>query len=108
MKYSELICFEPIDSVKVLRDADDLSAARRDVETLVVSSRLAEQLTEVIFPNLDLDNPRDPKGILVAANYGTGKTHLMSVVSSNVDGVVGVGRGHGLTDLDVDDSAATG
>ena len=82
MKYSELICFEPIDSVKVLRDADDLSAARRDVETLVVSSRLAEQLTEVIFPNLDLDNPRDPKGILVAANYGTGKTHLMSVVSS--------------------------
>jgi hypothetical protein len=82
MKYSELISFEPIDSVKVLRDADDLGAARRDVETLVVSSRLAEQLTDVIFPNLDLDNPRDPKGILVVANYGTGKTHLMSVVSS--------------------------
>jgi hypothetical protein len=82
MKYSELISFEPIDSVKVLRDADDLTAARRDVETLVVSSRLAEQLTDVIFPNLDLDNPRDPKGILVVANYGTGKTHLMSVVSS--------------------------
>ena len=82
MKYSELISFEPIDSVKVLRDADDLAAARRDVETLVVSTRLAEQLTDVIFPNLDLDNPRDPKGILVVANYGTGKTHLMSVVSS--------------------------
>ena len=82
MKYSELISFEPIDSVKVLRDADDLAAARRDVETLVVASRLSEQLTDVIFPNLDLDNPRDPKGILVVANYGTGKTHLMSVVSS--------------------------
>ncbi len=82
MKYNELISFEPIDSVKVLGDADDLTAARRDVETLVVSSRLAEQLTNVIFPNLDLDNPRDPKGILVVANYGTGKTHLMSVVSS--------------------------
>jgi hypothetical protein len=82
MRYDELISFEPIDSVKVLRDADDLAAARRDVETLVVSPRLASQLTDVILPNLNLDDPRDPKGILVVANYGTGKTHLMSVVSS--------------------------
>ncbi len=82
MKYSDLISFEPIDSVKVLRDADDVSAARRDVETLVISPRLAEQLTEVILPNLNLDEPRDAKGILVVANYGTGKTHVMSVVSA--------------------------
>lgn len=82
MKYGELISFEPIDSVKVLRDADDLAAAKRDVETLVVSPRLASQLSDVILPNLNLDDPRDPKGILVVANYGTGKTHLMSVVSS--------------------------
>ena len=46
MKYRDLISFEPIDSVKVLRDAEDLESARRDVETLVVSPRLAEQLTE--------------------------------------------------------------
>ncbi len=82
MKYRDLISFEPIDSVKVLRDAEDLDAARRDVETLVVSPRLAEQLTEVILPNLDLDSAPDAKGMLVVANYGTGKTHLMSVVSS--------------------------
>ena len=82
MKYRDLISFEPIDSVKVLRDAEDLEAARRDVETLVVSPRLAEQLTEVILPNLDLDTAPDAKGMLVVANYGTGKTHLMSVVSS--------------------------
>jgi hypothetical protein len=82
MKYGELISFEPIDSVKVLRDADDLAAARRDVETLVVSPQLGSVLSNVIMPNLDLDDPRDPKGILVVANYGTGKTHLMSVVSS--------------------------
>ena len=62
MKYGELIAFEPIDSVKVLRDADDLAAARRDVETLVVSPRLAEQLTDVILPNLKLDEPIDAKG----------------------------------------------
>ena len=82
MKYSDLISFEPIDSVKVLRDAEDLELARRDVETLVVSPRLAEQLTEVILPNLDLDTAPDAKGMLVVANYGTGKTHMMSVVSS--------------------------
>jgi hypothetical protein len=82
MKYGELISFEPIDSVKVLRDADNLAEGRRDVETLVVSPRLASQLSDVILPNLNLDDPRDPKGILVVANYGTGKTHLMSVVSS--------------------------
>lgn len=82
MKYRDLIAFEPIDSVKVLRDAEDPEAARQDVETLVVSPRLAEQLTEVVLPNLDLDAAPDAKGMLVVANYGTGKTHLMSVVSS--------------------------
>ena len=82
MKYRDLISFEPIDSIKVLRDAEDLEKARRDVETLVVSPRLAEQLTGVILPNLDLDTAPDAKGMLVVANYGTGKTHLMSVVSS--------------------------
>ena len=82
MKYGELISFEPIDSVKVLREADDPSAARRDVETLVVSPRLAEQLTQIVFPNLNLDEPRDAKGVLVVANYGTGKTHVMSVISA--------------------------
>jgi len=82
MKYGDLIAFEPIDSVKVLRDADDLSAARSDVDTLVISPALRKQLTDLILPNLDLDNAPDAKGILVVANYGTGKTHLMSVVSS--------------------------
>ena len=82
MKYTELIAFEPIDSVKVLREADDLAAARRDVETLVISPKLGDALTEVILPNLNLDEPRDAKGILIVANYGTGKTHVMSVVSA--------------------------
>jgi len=70
MEYGELIAFEPIDSVKVLRDSDDPAAARRDVETLVVSPRLAEQLTEVILPNLNLDEPRDPKGQVVGRIAG--------------------------------------
>ena len=82
MKYRDLVSFEPIESVKVLRDAEDLEKARRDTETLVVSPRLAEQLTGLILPNMNLDTAPDAKGMLVVANYGTGKTHLMSVVSS--------------------------
>ncbi len=103
MKYSELIEFEPIDSVKVLREADNLDAARRDVETLVISPRLGEQLNEVIFPNLNLDEPLDAKGILVVANYGTGKTHIMSVVSSLAQHAELVDD---LTSADVRDAAA--
>jgi len=64
MKYNELIAFEPIDSVKVLREADDLAAARLDVETLVISPKLGDALTEIILPNLNLDEPLDAKGIL--------------------------------------------
>ena len=82
MKYRDLVSFEPIESVKVLRDAEDLEKARRDTETLVVSPRLAEHLTGLILPNMNLDTAPDAKGMLVVANYGTGKTHLMSVVSS--------------------------
>ena len=82
MKYRDLVSFESIEQVKELRHADDLAEARRDVETLVVSPRLAEQLTGLILPNMDLDSAPDAKGLLIVANYGTGKTHLMSVVSS--------------------------
>ena len=82
MKYRDLVSFEPIEAVKVLREAEDLETARRDTETLVVSPRLAEQLTGLILPNMNLDTAPDAKGMLVVANYGTGKTHLMSVVSS--------------------------
>ena len=82
MKYRDLVSFESIEQVKELRHADDLAEARRDVETLVVSPRLAEQLTGLILPNMDLDSAPDARGLLIVANYGTGKTHLMSVVSS--------------------------
>ncbi|MDP3984519.1 MAG: DUF6079 family protein, partial [Acidimicrobiia bacterium] len=66
---------------KVLVEADDLDQAKDDVRTFVISDRMADQLIHVIFPNLQFDDPVDQRGLLVVANYGTGKTHLMSVVS---------------------------
>lgn len=82
MKYAELIEFEPIESIIKLRAADAHDSARRLVETFVISDRMAEQLTDLVIPNLCYDLPADNKGLLVVGNYGTGKSHLMSVVSS--------------------------
>ena len=82
MKYSELIQFEPIESVVQLREADSASDARRLVETFVISERMAELLNDLVFPQLQFTRPADNKGILVVGNYGTGKSHLMAVISA--------------------------
>ncbi|MFN2469626.1 MAG: DUF6079 family protein [Gaiellaceae bacterium] len=82
LKYAELIAFEPIDSVKVLTEADSEDLARRDVSTFVISPQMRRMLVEQLLPHLRLDGSVDTKGVLVVANYGTGKTHLMSTISS--------------------------
>ena len=82
MKYGDLIQFEPIESVIQLRDADEATAARQLVETYVISEEMAEKLTGLVLPQLQFDQPTDNKGLLVVGNYGTGKSHLMSVISA--------------------------
>ncbi len=82
MKYGELIQFEPIESVVQLRDADEAAAARKLVSTYVISDEMAEKLTSLVIPQLQFDRPVDNKGLLVVGNYGTGKSHLMSVISA--------------------------
>lgn len=82
MKYGSLIQFDPIESVVQLRDADKLGAAHQLVSSYVISNEMAERLTQLVIPQLQFDQPVDNKGLLVVGNYGTGKSHLMSVVSS--------------------------
>lgn len=81
MKYGDLIKFEPIESVVQLRDANEMSAARQLVKTYVISQEMAEKLTGLVIPQLQFEQPADNKGLLVVGNYGTGKSHLMSVIS---------------------------
>lgn len=81
MKYGDLIQFEPIESVVQLRDADEATAARQLVETYVISEEMAEKLVGLVIPQLQFEQPTDNKGLLVVGNYGTGKSHLMSVIS---------------------------
>ena len=82
MKYGDLIQFDPIESVVQLRDADQTESARRLVATYVISDEMAEKLTGILFPHLQFEHPADNKGVLVVGNYGTGKSHLMSVISA--------------------------
>lgn len=82
MKYGDLIQFDPIESVVQLRDANKSSAAHHLVNTYVISEEMAERLTQLVIPQMQFDQPVDNKGLLVVGNYGTGKSHLMSVVSS--------------------------
>jgi len=82
INYGDLIQFDPIESVVQLRDADEVDAARQLVKTYVISEEMAEKLTNLVIPHLRFDQPVDNKGLLVVGNYGTGKSHLMSVISS--------------------------
>ena len=82
MKYKDLIQFDPIESVVQLRDADKSDAARHLVSTYVISEEMAERLTDIVIPQLQFEQPVDNKGLLIVGNYGTGKSHLMSVISS--------------------------
>ena len=81
MKYSDLVRFEPIESVIQLEQADSPAAVRQLVQTFVVSKRMSEQLCELVIPNLQFESPADNKGVLIVGNYGTGKSHLLSMIS---------------------------
>ncbi|NLO77847.1 MAG: ATP-binding protein, partial [Methanomicrobiales archaeon] len=82
MKYQDVISFEPIESVIKLVDSEVKATARHLVKTYVISDEMAERLTTVVVPQLQFDEPADNMGLLVVGNYGTGKSHLMSVISS--------------------------
>jgi hypothetical protein len=82
MKYSELITFQPIESVIQLRDANRQASAKKLVASYVISNEMSQRLSEVVIPHLQYEKPHDNKGILIVGNYGTGKSHLLSVLSS--------------------------
>ncbi len=82
MKYRDLIQFEPIERVIQLRDANQEDRARAFVSTFVISDVMAGRLKDLVLPHMRIDAPGDTKGLLVVGNYGTGKSHLMSVLSA--------------------------
>ncbi|OAA30191.1 hypothetical protein AT15_00350 [Kosmotoga arenicorallina S304] len=82
MKYGDLIQFDPVETVAQLKDANDKNKAANFVSTYVISNQMADNLRNVVFENLQFETPRDSKGLMIVGNYGTGKSHLMAVISS--------------------------
>jgi hypothetical protein len=82
MQYSELIQFESLESVIEIRDANQADKAKQLVSTYVISNEMAFRLINLVFVQLRLDQLSDNKGLLIIGNYGTGKSHLMAVISS--------------------------
>jgi len=82
VKYSELISFDPIETVIQIRDADDPCMAEKLVKTYVMSDGMASAINDRIISQLSLEEVVDNKGVFLVGNYGTGKSHLMSVISA--------------------------
>lgn len=82
MRYADLVQFDPIETVVQLRESDQQDKARGLVRSYVISKDMAERLRDVLFPNLLLEGNADSRGVLVVGNYGSGKSHLMSVISA--------------------------
>ena len=82
MRYRDVVTYQPIGSVVQLREAAGAEKARELVSSYVISDRMAEQMVEIIFPQLQFEKPVDNRGLLILGNYGTGKSHLMSLLSA--------------------------
>jgi hypothetical protein len=82
MLYRDLVQFTPIESIIQLRDAEKEPAAKSLVQSYVISDAMANKLVDMAFPQLQFERPQDNKGVLIVGNYGTGKSHLMSVISA--------------------------
>lgn len=82
MKYSELINFQPIEDIIQLMSANNDDKAKEYVRSYVISDQMAENMKTAIIDQLQMDEVVDNHGVLIVGNYGTGKSHLMSVISS--------------------------
>lgn len=81
MKYQDLIQFESVTEVIQLLKANQKETAAQLVDTYVISDRMADVILHRILPALKLTE-NDGRGLFIVGNYGTGKSHLMAVISS--------------------------
>lgn len=81
MKYKELINFEPITEVVQFAQTEQDEYQKNLVKTFSFSESFSNILIPLMIRNLDYTKQGETFGLQVVGNYGTGKTHLMSLVS---------------------------
>ncbi len=86
MKYRDLIRFQPIENLLRIDDTADPQTAAALADTFAVSLETRAAIAERILPQLHLEPPG--RGILLMGSYGTGKTHLMSLIAGVAEGTL--------------------
>jgi len=81
MKYKELLNFEPITEVVKFSRTSESDYQKSLVKTFVFSDTFKNHLIPLMIRNLDFNHSGESFGLQVVGNYGTGKSHLMSLVS---------------------------
>lgn len=87
MKYRDLIHFEPInevvqfDLIKNGNEEDKTNYKRSLISNFVFSDTYEKVIIPEICRNLDYTASYDTFGLQIVGNYGTGKSHLMSLFS---------------------------
>lgn len=81
MKYNELIHFDPIDEIIKFGQLENEDYRAKLVKTFVCSQTFEDYIIPQICSQLDLNTTTETKGIQIVGNYGTGKSHLMSLFS---------------------------
>jgi ABC-type polysaccharide/polyol phosphate transport system ATPase subunit len=81
MKYKELLNFEPITDVVKFRWTCETDYQKTFVKTFVFSDTFKNHLIPLMIRNLDFNYSGESFGLQIVGNYGTGKSHLMSLVS---------------------------
>lgn len=81
MKYKELIQFDPIDEIIKFGQLDNEDYRAKLIKNFVCSKTFEDHIIPQICVKLDLKATTETKGIQIVGNYGTGKSHLMSLFS---------------------------
>lgn len=81
MKYKDLLNFEPITEVVKFSRTNEADYQKALVKTFVFSDTFKNHLIPLMIRNLDFNYSGESFGLQVVGNYGTGKSHLMSLVS---------------------------
>lgn len=79
MKYKDLIQFDPIDEIIKFSKLENEDYRAKIVGNFVCSKTYEEYIIPQICATLDLSSTKETKGIQIVGNYGTGKSHLMSL-----------------------------
>ena len=81
MKYNELLNFEPINEVVKFNRTSEVDYQNSLIQSFVFSDTFKNNLIPLMIKNLDFNYGGESFGLQVVGNYGTGKSHLMSLVS---------------------------